>query len=509
MSTRDAVLVILLGICLLAATAAGTEGETTTRPEPKIEVRWPGGQWGEQTTTDIPGGGTWVELKLTNPESDMSFDEDDAEVTPHKNYNVEFTVIGTALSYGGQYDMPITANPVIGGQEYDPWGNLNDGNNPRTWVCPDTFEAETSFSLKTWCWYKSWYGWNVYRQVDSPDYPGVRVHILRDGDSFPDVPGYLDQPSAEEYLQDYLTSDGIVTLGDKQAIFLFEYTSDLDGSSADHQDLVVLASLMAAEDTSGDTSFHFSGPTADDGWSFTYYRNGSQVSNEFDLQLAPQESKIVRVWADPNGWPGNYVYPDFSLTCQASDGSTLEDVASANLLLPGDLMFADSTGNGTIMGSLSPWDTQQQATQTFQVRSHDPRSFDLTLQNVHDATVRYRLQAERRLDKPLLCRFYLEGEDVTQDILSESGYTLPTALSPGGSTDLTLEIVPVGHITDERQIVIAARIAEVVDPVPAGHTRLHALDAARAGVAPSGNRLRIENWREVEGENTNTSSSTQ
>jgi type II secretory pathway pseudopilin PulG len=68
--------------------------------------------------------------------------------------------------------------------------------------------------------------------------------VYRDGDKATNVGGYNGQDSVKTFLADYIDSDGNVTIGDNQVIFLMELgTTNTSKSYYDMQDLVVLATF--------------------------------------------------------------------------------------------------------------------------------------------------------------------------------------------------------------------------------------------------------------------------
>ena len=79
-------------------------------------------------------------------------------------------------------------------------------------------------------------------EVDSNSSRNVKV--LRDGDTVPQIAGFLNQGNIESFLGGYITN-GKVTIDKNQAIFLYELgTTNLDSASADFQDCVVLVTLF-------------------------------------------------------------------------------------------------------------------------------------------------------------------------------------------------------------------------------------------------------------------------
>ncbi len=74
-----------------------------------------------------------------------------------------------------------------------------------------------------------------------------QVVVLRNGDTVPAYIPYGNQAEIETFLADYIDIDGKVTIGESEAIYLFELGSTNQSSSAfDMQDLVVLVTMTSA-----------------------------------------------------------------------------------------------------------------------------------------------------------------------------------------------------------------------------------------------------------------------
>ena len=86
--------------------------------------------------------------------------------------------------------------------------------------------------------------WTV-RQTENSNLDPDWVVVLRDGDPVPDLPGFGDQDSVEDYLEDYIDIDtGLIVLGPNSAIYLFELAAPNTSSQYfDLQDMVVLVTL--------------------------------------------------------------------------------------------------------------------------------------------------------------------------------------------------------------------------------------------------------------------------
>ncbi|WP_440948352.1 hypothetical protein ACSAZL_09060 [Methanosarcina sp. T3] len=187
----------------------------------------------------------------------VGFDIEDKEVIPKGEFTGSATVIGAAITNGAGGDpIEVTARILIGGNSTDPWGsydnpmsgNVNDGNNPRTWRFQETYQGDTPVTVKACSWRK--YGSSRSKLLEvssSGNSPNMKV--LKNGDSVPPIQGFADQASMEEFVSSYI-EDGKMKLGENEAIYFFELgTTDLSSSGADFQDLVVLVSLEFANET--------------------------------------------------------------------------------------------------------------------------------------------------------------------------------------------------------------------------------------------------------------------
>ena len=198
-------------------------------------------------TDDASGEPTMIGVEAGS-ELAVSFIISGGQVIPQVPFVAEVTVIGAAIG-----TMPVTARMRIGATETEPFGafddpdagNLNDDQNPRQYILPDTYPAGTAMSVIGRSWDTS--GSAPHMTVDSNDNTPL-VLTLRDGDTVPDIDGFQDQASVAEFLDPYIdATTNTVTLNPNQAIYLFElYTTDLDDPTADFQDLVVLVSLASA-----------------------------------------------------------------------------------------------------------------------------------------------------------------------------------------------------------------------------------------------------------------------
>lgn len=192
---------------------------------------------------------------------DVPFNISGLETIPEIAYRARFDVLGSAISYGGTYDMPVTAALHVGDDVVNAWGSFDDAldGNLNTGLVydyepTDALPAGTplTISARSWSRLKGTDGsapsdWRVYMEQNSAS-GGSQLVVLRDGDKVPSVLGFLDQVSIVDYVGDFLGLDGTVQLEENQAIYLFELGSTNLGSPAyDLQDLVVVVTLAAAE----------------------------------------------------------------------------------------------------------------------------------------------------------------------------------------------------------------------------------------------------------------------
>lgn len=201
----------------------------------------------------------------------IEFDIDEDRVVPRESFAARVTVIGAAISYAGQYEVPVTTQLRVGGQPMTPFGpfgdpeagNVNDGHNPRQFILPDEYDPGTPIDVLARSWVRQssgWWGWSwqQFLSVDGSSHGSQQLIVLRNGDAVPDIEGFQNQGNVRDFVGDYIdpVTDTIV-LDQNEAIFLFELgTTDMDSEAADFQDLVVLVTLARhrseLEDDGGD-----------------------------------------------------------------------------------------------------------------------------------------------------------------------------------------------------------------------------------------------------------------
>ncbi len=192
---------------------------------------------------------------------DVPFTIQGTETIPQVPFQVRFDVLGAAISAGGSYDMPVTSKLHLGDSTATPWGdysnpiagNLNTGS-VYDFEPAGSLPAGTGITVSGRSWVKNFEQngdtpeeWSVSMEQDSQS-GGAQLEVLRNGDPVPDLAGYLDQASAEEFVGDYIGTDGNMRLAQNQSIYLFELGSTDQSSAAfDQQDLVVVVTMVRAD----------------------------------------------------------------------------------------------------------------------------------------------------------------------------------------------------------------------------------------------------------------------
>ncbi|MCM8527901.1 MAG: type II secretion system GspH family protein [Lentisphaeraceae bacterium] len=194
----------------------------------------------------------------------VDFDIDDGVVTINEPATATYRILGAAISYGSYYDMPVTTKMGFSEPDgnYDivepfgsygsPTGGNVNGTSAQDISTPKVYPAGTEMTSvgKSWKKYSTRSDgeedsdWKQYMEVDSTH--SSNVMALRNGDSVPDISGFMDQGNIESFLAGYIV-DGKVNLDKNQVIYLYELgTTNLSSPSADFQDLVVLVTLAPA-----------------------------------------------------------------------------------------------------------------------------------------------------------------------------------------------------------------------------------------------------------------------
>jgi len=189
---------------------------------------------------------------------DFEVDEDDT-VTVTDEFTCTAEVIGASMEAFG-YKWPITVQLEIGGSTIDPYGDftlpvdstVNDGNT-HTYSCGTyTPSPSTDIDVTARSWDKKsfWYDGSEndhFQERMTVDTSAETEYVvaLVDGDPVPEYDAFGDQASAADFLEPYIDFDtDTISINDNEVIYLFElYTTNLESSTADFQDLVMIISL--------------------------------------------------------------------------------------------------------------------------------------------------------------------------------------------------------------------------------------------------------------------------
>ena len=199
------------------------------------------------------------QVSATPADDSIDFVIDDDTIVPSEDYALRVKVIGAAIS-NGYYNYGVTTKMNIGGTTHQPFGsftggktgNVNDDQNPRSYTFESKFSAGTKVDVigRSWKKKRNKNGkkdrhWYQYLEASGLDTGTQQIKVLRDGDPVPDISGYNNQSSIEDFVKDYINTDSnTMKLGKNEAIYLFELgTTNMGSSAADFQDLVVLVSL--------------------------------------------------------------------------------------------------------------------------------------------------------------------------------------------------------------------------------------------------------------------------
>jgi len=218
--------------------------------------------------------------------------------------------------------------------------------------------------------------------------------------------------------------------------------------------------LASVDAGSEPQTYHFTGPAGDDEYCVLYSVSGEEVGNAFDVSLQDGESEIVQVDVLQLRAPRNYLFASFALA--DAEGET--DVVTANLIVPGDLMVRKESalvwaGEAWFADTLAPWDVWEMPAAV----TRSQITYTVKLATVLNARSVYDLRAYRQDAEALIARYYLDGQEITDVVASDTGYRTGL-LEPGQEVVVTARFTPVGTQADLRQVAFAARLAEVPDP---------------------------------------------
>ena len=211
--------------------------------------------------SDNGGGQGSSEPADGDPFSEEDVGVEDDKVVPKKTYTAKVEIVGTAITYGGYYDIPVTTQLQVEGQTFEPFGGYDAPASGGAVSSGDRHELTGPYSAGTPLKVKarSWIKRAFYASGDRDSHWRQHMEsstgqatVLKSGADVPDIDGFQDQGSVASFLQPYV-SDGKIQLESHQAIYLFELGERASASNAyDMQDLVALVSVFhASEDATG------------------------------------------------------------------------------------------------------------------------------------------------------------------------------------------------------------------------------------------------------------------
>ncbi|KKG14502.1 hypothetical protein EO98_06070 [Methanosarcina sp. 2.H.T.1A.6] len=132
-------------------------------------------------------------------------------------------MLGAAIQSNG-HDLKVTMQFKVGNDTLDPWnyalpvaGNVNDSKT-HLWNLPAIYPAGMPVSISGKSWNSGDHDstlntdWTKLYEVKS-DTNSPCVKVLRNGDSVPNIPGFMNQNSIAEFVDDYVENVKIVLDG--------------------------------------------------------------------------------------------------------------------------------------------------------------------------------------------------------------------------------------------------------------------------------------------------------
>jgi fibro-slime domain-containing protein len=221
-----------------------------------------GGHVVSQSATDVQGRGIAPHMASTGgsgaPVTEFEISSN-SRISSSQAMAAKITVVGAAITAGGAYDCPVTTRINVESSTFEPFGsfagamsgNVNNGISGVAHVLPVMIQPGQEITIDGRSWLRvdsdvassQDSGYRELMTANSAD-GSQQLHALRNGDSVPEVPGFMGQASVEVMLRDYIDAERKVKLADNQIIYLFELgTTDKGSSAFDMQDLVVLVDL--------------------------------------------------------------------------------------------------------------------------------------------------------------------------------------------------------------------------------------------------------------------------
>ncbi len=168
---------------------------------------------------------------------------DDNSITPLETVDMTVRTLGISITYGsGGPNIPVKLETKINNEIH----TIFQGTEPQVassdpLVINNIIEG-TAIDFMGTSYNPYWPDWVIQHQTTEEDSP--MIIALKNGDSVPDLTPYNQQPSIDEFLEGYINEEGIVTIGPRDIIYLFELgTGNPASSSADFQDGVLLVTF--------------------------------------------------------------------------------------------------------------------------------------------------------------------------------------------------------------------------------------------------------------------------
>jgi hypothetical protein len=149
-------------------------------------------------------------------------------------------ILGVSINYGsGGPAVPVELTTTINETEYDLfYGTEFDVTDDVIFSLEDIAE-ETTIDVEGTSFHP-YYSWNTLFSNGTAE-DSQMIIALKNGDSVPELTPYEQQPLVDEMLEDYITPEGVVTIGENDIIYLMELgTNNPANSAADFQDAVML-----------------------------------------------------------------------------------------------------------------------------------------------------------------------------------------------------------------------------------------------------------------------------
>ncbi len=179
------------------------------------------------------------EIELpSNQVQDVIDIDPDGTITPKKDLTMRVRTLGVAFQSGSKL-CPIKAYWTINGSSWASffYGKAPDVDPTRVLLQRDVKTGDRiDFGSRGWS--NRWLPFHYTGKTD------MYVTVLKDGDTPPDYAPAYDQGDIVSFLQPYLDKSGLIQIGPRDVIILWENSTSAPGSRYfDMQDLVVLVTF--------------------------------------------------------------------------------------------------------------------------------------------------------------------------------------------------------------------------------------------------------------------------